>query len=187
METTRKVAIIGDSLIKHIGEWETTKGQITNKIKTFCFRGCNTARLLHKLRNNKIPLSENIIVMIGTNDTETKSRGIIQGTIALIIEQLQQDPRTQKIIILGILPRPLDHESSWEKISRINEWLARDENKAQGKYEFWKSHKAFINKRRFREMPTIKNELYARDGLHLSQIGNARLLQQLKMAISKLL
>ena len=183
MNTTR-YTIIGDSLIKYIEGWTTEKENTELKVTTQSFSGCTCLRLLHKIINKKIKIEENIIILIGTNDIESTPRSEIQGKIASIIDTLKEIPKVHKVMILGLLPRPKDHNKTWEKICLLSEWLARKENQDQGKYYFWKTHKAFINKRRYRETPTVKNELFARDGLHLSTLGTERLRQQIKMAIS---
>ena len=65
---------MGDSLVKYIGNWESKKDETTYKILTKCLCGCNTTRLFHKIRTNKIEIKEWMIICIGTNDIEETSR-----------------------------------------------------------------------------------------------------------------
>ena len=67
-------------------------------------------------------------------------------------------------MVSNILPHPVDHTQTWDKIQDINEWLNRSKNKEQGKYETWKTDEAFTHKRCFRELPQIKDYLFAGTG-----------------------
>ena len=180
----KTVLLTGDSIIKHIPDWEYTKDGTPHLVRTECFRGCTTERLKSKIDRNRLVVTgyDIIIIHIGTNDVANRCHNILQ-LYRQLVQSIKNKNNVAKIIISLPIPRPVDFQTSWPLQVDINNnatWQGR-----QHGYKTWKTYKPFLSKQRGNQPQQIRDrDMYANDGLHLSTKGTRRLWQQIKLCLT---
>ena len=84
----KTVLLTGDSIIKHITDWEYNKNGIPHLVTTECFRGCTMNRLKSKIQRRVLRVTgyDIIIIHIGTNDIANKSQDVLHMYHGLVDE-----------------------------------------------------------------------------------------------------
>ena len=87
------------------------------------FSGITIARLTYMIQSKQIDVSaENVIVHVGTNDINSMDTGSIMSSFSNLISVIRDVSRA-KIVISGILPRPVDWLRTNDNVKSVNKGL----------------------------------------------------------------
>lgn len=151
-----EVLVIGDSLLKFSGEVCKERGY-----EVMCFPGIKTEELRHKVEQLDLQKQNPKVVAIhvGTNSV---SKGVaaeeIMGDTLDLVDYIKTQIKDAKIVISGLLRR---YDVSIRKTTRINselDWLCQVRNCVMVDGNCW-----------------LKDNDFARDGVHLNRRGSHKL------------
>lgn len=154
---------MSDSIAKYVKDVRHTE--------VCAFPGINISRLTNKLQNRHLVLDKEFsIIHVGTNDINSLSVGEILSSFNNLIEVVRRNSETT-ILISSIIPRPVDHQVTGDKVKLVNSKLKQ--LCMQRKVQFLHTFRPFIrNCEPRRELFAIKDQ-----GLHLNLDGTRRLRQ----------
>lgn len=158
-----RVHIVSDSIAKYIKD--------VRHAEVCAFPGININRLANKIQNRHLSLDKQFtIIHVGTNDVQSLKVDEIISAYNNLIEVVKQNSDTS-IIISSILPRPVDHHVTGDKVRLINSKLKQ--LCKQRKVQYLHTFRPFLkNCQPLRELYAIKDQ-----GLHLNLDGTRRLRQ----------
>ena len=149
----KTVLLTGDSIIKHIPDWEYNKNGTPHVVTSECFRGCTTNRLKRKIQRRALHITGyDIIIHIGTNEIANNSHDILCKYQELV-DKMKIQTNVAKIVMSLPLPTLTDiHITCLIQIDINNKatW-----NGMQHGYMTWKSYKPVLAKQRNHEPQQI--------------------------------
>lgn len=156
-----RVQIVSDSIAKYVKDIRNTE--------VVAFPGININRLTNKIQNGQLQLSkEYTIIHVGTNDIHSFDIGETLSAFNNLITVVRGNSAT-RLVLSSILPRPVDHQFTGDKIKLVNTRL-----KAmckQRNVQFLHTYRRFLNNcQPRRELFAIKDQ-----GLHLNLEGTRQL------------
>ena len=112
-----KVIILSDSILEHCYPPKDTE--------IIAIRGATIKKIAREVRAGKINVkkSDLCIVHAGTNDIGNNEWDVIIPRYSDLIYELRKQNDQIKIVISGILPRPIDYWASTEITKRANKEL----------------------------------------------------------------
>ena len=130
--------------------------------KRHCFSGAGISKITNEIDNIfKQPSKAMAVIKVGSNDVERLNVAEFMNKYKELIKKLKT--KVQEITIIGMLPRRFAGRKFFHNAPYLNKKLqdlSQDEN--IGFANFWNNF-------------MYENHLYGRDGVHLNQVGNARL------------
>ena len=89
-------------------------------IHTIVFPGITTERLFWKIKLGLINLSQykTVVVHVGKNDLQRLPKENIVKAVAKLVKLIRHKNQEAKIIISGIIPRPIDTQGSGQQKTR---------------------------------------------------------------------
>ncbi|XP_056319343.1 uncharacterized protein LOC130233362 [Danio aesculapii] len=156
-ETGRDVAIIGDSIVRHVRS-TSSKG---NKVRTFCFPGARVKNISAQIPTI-LSAAESLgaaVLHVGTNDTGLRQTEILKKDFRSLIETVRRTSPATQIIVSGPLPTYRRGNERFSRLFALNEWLLT-----------WCEEQKLLfanNWNLFWERP----RLFRADGLHPSRAG----------------
>jgi len=169
-----KKLLLADSICKYVGDLPGVEQKI--------IRGAYFETFAEKINDGEIVLSgiDAILIHIGTNNMalnfEPQS---VLAQLGSLIRAIHRQSVTAHVIVSGILPRLFDLKVSERPVKEYNKMLARVCR--DHRLMMIRSYNAFISGK---EPRGVKEWLYARDGLHLSDRGSYVLTQMFRVQFS---
>lgn len=168
-----RVLIVSDSMAKYVKDVRHTE--------VLAFPGTNINRLASKIQNGQISIDKEFSIFhVGTNDINMLNVGEIMSSFNNLISIVKKNSHT-KIIMSSILPRPVDHQTTGDKVKLVNnklKQLCKDRH-----VQYLHTFRPFVkNNQPVRELFAIKDQ-----GLHLNLEGTRRLRQFFINTIAHLL
>lgn len=156
-----KVHIISDSMAKHVTD--------IRHAEVIAFPGINISRLANKIQSGHLRLDRQFtIIHVGTNDIQSHDAGAILSSYNNLITVIKQFSDTS-IVMSGIIPRPVDHQVTGDKVKLVNNRLKQLCKQRNIKYLH--TFKPFIKHcQPLRELFAVRDQ-----GLHLNLEGIRRL------------
>ena len=157
------VAIIGDSIVKHISSPNTI---------THCFPGATTTDVIEKFPGvvSSLPLTvEKIVLHVGCNDTSCRRSIETQSNFQHLIEMAISCERV--VYLSGPIPTFGRGSESFSRIIHLNSWLSS--YCISKKVNYIDNFNLFWN----------RSELFSHDGLHPSRLGSRVLSDNLRHAV----
>ena len=169
VKTNQKIIFIGNS-ITHWWENETSWTELNqrynNKITNLGYAGDQTQHVIWRLENGEFPKginAEYVVVKIGTNNAWSAPESTAAG-IGKIIEIINKNSSSSKIILVSILPRGSGNDDEHTKRNNaVNEIIKNYDGCSRIQYLNLAQY--YINNN-----GKLKSELFT-DGLHLSPAG----------------
>ena len=156
-----KFTLISDSICKNV--------KYTKSLFIQAFPGATIERLTWMMRMNLVYFKNYRVVVlhVGTNNVNRDSVDLIIEKMKKLVVATQRINPKAKIFISGIIPRYKDDEIHRLKVLDINKYLVemcKDMN-----CRFLRTYRPFLCK------GACRQELYAKDGLHLNYKGTQEL------------
>ena len=123
-----------------------------------------------------------VVIACGTNDIANGAHASIRQQMEQLINTILAENPSIGIIISGILPRPVDFDTTNSTVKRVNEVL-RIWARSQVNVHFYPAYRSFLHAGRIR----TDQQLYAPNDpyrIHLSEQGKARMVRLLKAQIN---
>jgi len=156
VEEELETVVVGDSIVRHQKHEFVLRNP--QKRKVVCLPGATVERVTTALDDIPTPEAPAIICHAGTNDVRDSAPTELLHRFKTLIQKLKA--RSSKVAMTSILPRM--HEAD-QKVSQINRGLA-DICREEGVL-FVDIHKDYVG----------RYDMFMKDGIHLNDIGNARL------------
>lgn len=156
-----KVHIVSDSMAKHVTD--------IRHAEVLAFPGINISRLSNKIQSGHLVLDKQFtIIHVGTNDIQSLDAGAIISSYNNLITVIRQFSSTS-IVMSSIIPRPVDHQVTGDKVKLVNNRLKQLCKQRNVKYLH--TFKPFIKHcQSLRELFAVRDQ-----GLHLNLEGIKRL------------
>jgi hypothetical protein len=122
-KTRSRVAVLGDSMIKHINPRQLQNG-VKPKIAVKTFPGATIADMSHYAKPTLSTAPDEIILHIGTNDLKAKTPEAVINAAANLGESITQLHKDTKLTFSEIITR-VDDESLTRKVTLYNSLLAK--------------------------------------------------------------
>ncbi len=171
--------LIGDS-ITHYGNRQRLYGYYfgNRNVLNLGFGGDRTQNVLWRLRNGEIDgLSPKLVsIMIGTNNAVRDNPDDIFLGIQAVVKELRHRLPESKILLFSIFPRK--EGAAYETVKAVNERLSELSNG-------WAVVHVDINEQFLNPDGSLKEELYYKDLLHLSDKGYQLWWSQMEPYVSK--
>jgi len=169
-----KKLLLCDSMGKHLGELPGVEQRV--------IRGATIETFIEALSSGEIVLEgkDAVLVMVGTNDMARSFNP--QAVLALmgsLIRRIHQINNCIHVVVSGILPRLCDLARSEQPVKDYNKMLGRVCR--DSRIMMIRSYNGFISGK---ERRGVREWLYAKDGLHLSDRGSCVLTQMLRVQFS---
>lgn len=151
---------IGDSMIKYVDN--------VNDTLVMAFKGIKMSQLGARFYYDKIPQiygKRLCILNAGTNNIVSDSPEEILNQVHFTIKAIRHLVPDINIAVTEVLPRPCDHDSTGQDVKQVNSLLSQKSTE-------WNFH-IIPSSRPFTHDTWPKDELFAKDGLHLSSEGTA--------------
>ena len=162
--------VVGDSIVRHQGVEFVHRCKAKRRV--FCKPGATVDKIRVALAEIEVSSPETLIIChVGTNDLKRTRSEDLLAKYRQLIRDLKA--KTNRVAITSILPRMNDDDELYSKLTYTNralEVICQSEGVS------------FINLfDDFRE----RHDLFLKDGLHLNDIGNARLGRLLHLGAKK--
>ena len=120
-----------------------------------------------------------VIIHCGTNDIDNGNAKDILATLQLLIHSIQDRNSNIRIIVSSILPRPKDFPTTNPTIKRTNQVL-QIWAQSQSNVRFEPTYRTYLYNGEIRK----DQELFAKDDLHLNELGKWRLARLFKNIVN---
>ena len=154
------IVLIGDSLVRHMDVEFCERKQ--KRRTRHCFPGAGISKVTKEIDNIFPKSSKSMaVIQVGSNDVEKLNVGQFMDNYIKLIKKLKS--KVQEVKIIGILPRRYAGKKFFENAPYLNRKI-KDlcHIEKVGFVDFWENF-------------FFQDHLYSRDGVHLNQVGNARL------------
>jgi len=165
----QKIIFIGNSIThwwEETESWTALNQKYSHKITNLGYAGDQTQNVIWRLENGEFPVGinpENVVIMIGTNNSMSEPESIAAG-IGKIIKIINKNSPSSRIILLSLLPRGAgNYDENTIRNNAVNEIIKNYEGCL--KITYLNLAQYYIN-----DNGGLKNELFT-DGLHLSSAG----------------
>ncbi|CAG2060926.1 unnamed protein product [Timema podura] len=121
--------LIGDSLLlrfaeKILGQHSKLDSESGKYVLGLCVNGQNLKQLKARIKERKYPISENVIVLIGTNDLlQSTPRVDMERRMLKLVKKLQEKAKRIIILTLPPVPRLAFKQEHWKKLLKYNKFL----------------------------------------------------------------
>jgi lysophospholipase L1-like esterase len=169
-----KKLLLCDSLGKHLGELPGVERLVR--------RGATIETFINALSEGEISLTgkDAVLVMVGTNDMANSfNPQAVLSLMGSLIRRIHQVNSSIHVVVSGILPRLCDLDRSEQPVKDYNKMLGRVCRDSQ--IMMIRAYNGFTSGK---EPRGVREWLYAKDGLHLSDRGSCVLTQMLRVQFS---
>jgi len=166
----QKIIFIGNSITQlweGTNAWTAINAKYENKITNLGFSGDQTQHVIWRLENGEFPVGINpeyVVLMIGTNNRD-KPESIAAG-IGVIVEIINKNSPSTKIILLSVLPRGSGNDDENTKRNNAVNDIIKNYN-GHLNIQYVNLGQYYVD-----DNGQLRNELFT-DKLHLTEAGYA--------------